>query len=285
LYLKAKRLYYRVHDNLSINLETLVSTLEPENPANVIVLNDFNSYELVVNYAVVSVHTHQFDIIIKGIISSIFKTYASHVKMSFEPRNKLVINLTLGTLLPVKIKGQLVIDEDKNTIVYKFDQIKAMGLPVNSLLEAIKSIPGLSIAYKTEDTKAKLENDQIEIYIDKFIPDLRFKYTLSDCYFSDKGINIELRNKTIYQLENKLSVTLPESYATFLSGRLKVGSIDVNDAKILVKKSDGEPFAFNFAAYRDIVESSTIEFNDKEELILTITNASVPATIEETIEL
>jgi hypothetical protein len=278
LYLKARNVYYRLSDNLSIRLNNLISRFEPSIPDRCIVLNDFESYELSVSSACALIHKHQFIILIENIIFSIFKITAPDVKIHFEPRNVLEINLSPGKLVPVKIKGKLVTDCN-NTICYKFSSIKVFGIPVSSLFEAIKSIPGLNISYHSKDGKSEIQNDCIKIFVDKYIPDLNLKYSISDVYFNEEGFQIELKDKVTYEIDDKMDINLPDSYALFTGGKLKIDNVEIFDTKIAFLRNSGKPFAFNFATYRDLIDSGTFVYNKNNEIIFTLEEFTSPVTI------
>ncbi|MEW5822283.1 MAG: hypothetical protein AB1782_18965, partial [Cyanobacteriota bacterium] len=167
-------------------------------------------------------------------------------------------------------EGIIDINNKYNTIIYKFNNIKAMHLPVNSLLEAIKSFPGISLSFKTEDGVAIVENDAARIFIKEFIPNINLEFTLSDAYFTEDGFNIELKGINITDLEKPFSFNLPESYVYLLGDTLKINNIEISDAKIAIFKEDGKTFALNIFDYQNLIRHSFIQYTDTNEIIVKV---------------
>lgn len=274
MYLKAKNIYYKLSDNLSLRLDNLCATMEPVISSSPIVLNDFESYIFNVNYANILIHDLQVKKTIENIISSLFKNLASNVEVLFEPRDILKLRFILGGVVPVNIDGNIVLDKDSNRIIYIFNHLTVMKIPFNSLIDVIKSFPGLGISYKSHDGKASIENNSLKVILKAYVPDLKLNFELSDAYFSETGLILELIGKKISELEEKLSIELPDSYALLQGDSIKVNNVEISNPKVAIFKEDNTPFAFNFATYRDIIDISNIEFNRSDEIILKIKTAT-----------
>lgn len=272
MYIKARNVYYRVTDNLSIRLDNFLATFEPKISYSYIVLNDCEGYDLTINNALLFIHEHQFKENINEIIYSIFKNNVSNVEISFEPRDILKINLSLMNMIPVNLEGKILFDSDTSCLIYKFELIKTLGIPVSSILDAVKSIPGLSISYSSPDGRAKIENDKIVFNIKKLFPEMTLKFNIVDVYFSEHGLFIELKDKTISEIQNKTSFEFPESFIYLMNGKIKFNNVEIEDPKIVVVKDSGSSFAFNLRDYRDIIDQSIIEINKNDEIILTLVN-------------
>lgn len=273
MFLKAKNLYYKVNDNLSIRFDNLVSIIEPETPYSSIILEEPENYSIEVNYACAFIHKYQVELSIKEVISSIFKGLISDIKIIFYPRDTLKITLYFG-FIPVKIEGKLEINKKNDSIRYKFTKITAMGLHVTGIFDAINSIPGISLSLKSEDGKAKVENNVVEIFIREFIPELNFKFALTDIYFTDDGLYIEFAGKKISNINNDFSFELPESYVYLIGDTIKINKIQISDAKIAIFNDDGSPFAVNLKTYIDLVKNSIIEYTANDEVLIKLRKSS-----------
>lgn len=273
MFLKAKNLYYKVSDNLSIRFDNLVSIIEPEIPYSSIILEETDGYTIDVNYASAFIHKYQVELSIQDVISSIFKGLISDIKITFYPRDTLKIHMHIG-FIPVKVEGKLEINKKNDTILYKFTKITAMGLPVGSIFDAINSIPGVSLALTSEDGKVRVENNVVEIFIREFIPELKANFSLTELYFTDDGLYIELSGKKISNISNNFSFDLPESYVYLIGDRIKINKIEISDAKIVIFKLDGSPFAVNLNTYIDLVKDSVIEYTAQEEVLIKLNSNS-----------
>ena len=280
MYVKIKKLYYKLDNTLSLLIENLVSTIEPKVPYSSIAIEEPSGYSMHVNYACVAVHEYQVKLAIKDVIKSVFKDFVSNIYVHFEPRDKLTIKLTLGSFIPVKIDGRVEIKGNYNTLVYKFDNIHVMKLPVNALLDTIRSIPGVSLSFDSGDGKAKVDNDHVDIFIKEFVKDLDLEIKLSDVYFTEKDLIIELKGKPISELKSDFSFELPESYAYILGDKLKINNIEINEPKIAVFKEDGSTFSLNIFNYLDLVRQGSIKYTNNDEIIIQIAQLSGSTALE-----
>lgn len=270
MYLKTSKIYYKLNETLSLRLDSLVSTIEPVVPYSPIILEETSDYKIHISYASVFIHEHQLKLTIQEVIKSIFKDIASNINIHFEPRDILKISLYLGKMIPVHIEGSLAINKKSNTIVYQFNKIKVMGFPVISLLEAIKSLPGIALSFKSDDGKARLENDLGEVYPSEFIPEVNLIYELNDIYFTENGISIEVKGKQLHEIKNEFSFNLPDSYVYLLGDTIKINNIAISDTKIAIFKDDGTPFAISLNDYMNFIRKSTITYTEKDEIVVKV---------------
>lgn len=270
MYLKIKQLYYKLNDNLSAKLDSLIGTITPKVPYSEIVLDDPENYTLHINYACAFIHEHQVKTAIEDVIKSFFHELVSITDIVLEPRDELKVYLSFGTMVPAKIEGKISIDKKNNVMRFNFSHLSIMHIPVESILDLLNKIPGISITLKTKDGKAMIEDNHVLIFIDKFLPNIDLEYSISDLYFTEQGLCLELKGKQISELRKKFSIDMPESYAYLIGDKIKVNKISVEDSKIIVYKEDGKPFAFNLETYTTLITDSNIKYNEKDEVLITI---------------
>lgn len=270
MYLKIKNLYYKLNDNLSAKIDSLIATITPKVPYSEIILDDPKNYTLHINYACAFIHEHQVKKTIQEVITSFFKDLVSISDIVIEPRNHLKIYLSFGTMLPAKVEGTIDIDRKNNHLLFKFSHLSIMHIPVETILDLLNKIPGVSISLKSKDGKATIEDNHVIINIDKFLPEIDLEYTITDVYFTDEGLCLELKGKQISELRQKFSINLPESYAYLIGDKIKMNKVSVEDSKIVVFKEDGSSFAFCLDSYVELINDSNIKYNEKDEVLITI---------------
>lgn len=270
MYLKVKNVFYKLSEDLNLQLNNLFATIDPTDGHKFAVFNDYQTYKINVHQALITIDEKQVKNIITDIISRLFDNFATDIEVHFEPRDLLKINFRIQNLVPIGIEGTLKKDKEKNTLVYNFDNIWFYKLSFKTLLEPISKIPGLSISYKTRDNKAKLEMHCLQIFIEKFIDKLNVDLTIDDVSFTESALVLDISNENVLKLEETPLADLPESHAYFKNLDIKLNNLEVANANVYIFKENGEPFLFSFGEYRTLVNNSLITLMEDDTLVLKV---------------
>jgi hypothetical protein len=248
-----RNVLFRVMDDVVLKVDSLNGMIEPANPAQIISLDDPNSFSLEMHAASTSISSKDLTNLVNNYILPLAKTPIRGLTMTFDGDQNISITGKFHKLIdvPFEAKASVQVTPDGNMRMHLSD-MKVAGVISQNVLDFL----GIKIAKiaqpKRTQTFQIVGNDMI-FPISEMFPPPSVSGKLRSIHIDGNRLNLIFGKDDANSVDDKLPFSLPapvKSYIYFHGGAMKFGRLTMDPVDMeLVSLKKSKPFEFSVARY------------------------------------